>query len=219
MSELPPMPAPRVPKDKDTSTWDKFSAEQMQAYARAAVAAQPEAGEAVDEREALLRECADYLAELYAKYQTRIGPFASQGQKLNARIGSLLASAPTIQPTQPVQEAAPAKWRELLTEIADSCAGYEVRVGKKVNGDWLARARELLAATPAQAGDAGEPSDGERLDWLEQVGTANIQRMRRLDPKAAKYWDIEFGNDERTASGPNLRTAIDTAMSATKDQP
>ena len=41
-------------------------------------------------------------------------------------------------------------------------------------------------------------------------------RSGRMDPKAPKYWDIEFGNDEDTASGPNLRAAIDAAIHATK---
>lgn len=45
--------------------------------------------------EALLREAADYLAELYTKYQRRIGPFASKGQGLNARIGAFLRAAPS----------------------------------------------------------------------------------------------------------------------------
>lgn len=40
-----------------------------------------------------LREASDHLAEIYAKYQTRIGPFASQSQRINGKARSALAKA------------------------------------------------------------------------------------------------------------------------------
>ncbi len=43
-------------------------------------------------------EASDYLAELYAKYQRRIGPFASQAQLLNVRLRkALTAPGPSVQ--------------------------------------------------------------------------------------------------------------------------
>jgi hypothetical protein len=40
---------------------------------------------------AAAQEAADYLAELYAKYQSRIGPFATQAQRINGRLRAALA--------------------------------------------------------------------------------------------------------------------------------
>lgn len=51
---------------------------------------QPVAGDAV--REAAQFAC-DVLAEVYAKYQTKIGPFASQAQKANVQLRAALSAA------------------------------------------------------------------------------------------------------------------------------
>jgi hypothetical protein len=50
-----------------------------------------EADDCIEQLEAALEEAADYLAELYAKYQTKIGPFATQAQKIQGRARSALA--------------------------------------------------------------------------------------------------------------------------------
>lgn len=39
------------------------------------------------------QQAADVLAVLYAKYQTRIGPFASQAQRANVLLGAAIAKA------------------------------------------------------------------------------------------------------------------------------
>lgn len=100
-----------------------------------------------------------------------------------------------------------------LNRIEDMLAGDDGQAFKEARK--FLDANRPLSVTPS-APTAVEPvqRDTERMNWLEQVGTATIQRMRRLDPKAPKYWDIEFGNDENTASGQSLRAAIDAARAS-----
>lgn len=60
------------------------------------------AGELLD----AAQHAADVLAELYAKYQTKIGPFASQAQKANVMLGSAIAKAlASAKPAQPAEGA------------------------------------------------------------------------------------------------------------------
>ena len=140
-------------------------------------------------------------------------------------------AAPTTEPSKAEQADAPSHGREEIEAViaclgddaaqlreenpederADNmeCAAELLRAMAAVGVQQERRIMELESATKPQAGDVAQ--DSARLDWLESVGMANIQRMRRFDPKAPKYWDIEFGNDEDTATGPNLRAAIDAA--------
>jgi hypothetical protein len=67
----------------------------------------------------LLRETSDHLAELYARYSVKIGPFASQSQKLNVRIRSALAApaqAHDVPPERP-DEAQLERWRSAADQL------------------------------------------------------------------------------------------------------
>jgi hypothetical protein len=65
-----------------------YSDEHMEAYATEAVRLN------CAELVAVLTEAADHLAELYAKYQTKIGPFASQSQRINVKARAIIAKFP-----------------------------------------------------------------------------------------------------------------------------
>jgi len=64
------------------------------------------------------REAADFLAELYAKYSTKVGPFASQAQRIN---GVLQRAMDAVQQGE-TPERIPASERQPIpvTEIIDA---------------------------------------------------------------------------------------------------
>jgi len=149
---------------------------------RAAVAAQPEA----------VGEQSSWQQQIY---RARENYWVFSPDSVESLIRTALASAPTIQPTQPVQEreAMHGFSREDLELIASDLEDDEktVNVGPAggTDGDVLiethtaAAARFIRAAlaSPAQAGDAGEPSDGERaiagalFDFLGFLTTSERQ--------------------------------------------
>lgn len=116
-------------------------------------------------------------------------------------VGELLASAPTIQPTQPVQ---PEPGRpDILERLSyhrlerddltlDDCLSYLAKGWREVRGkterQMVMQILELLASTPpAQAGDAGEPSDGER-----ELATLRAENERlRMDMGAMVREDVD----------------------------
>ena len=117
------------------------------------------------------------------------------------------------QRAEPSQDGLRTALETALARIEDMLADDDGQAFKEAR-KFLDATRPLSATPSAPTAVEPDARDTERMNWLEQVGTATIQRMRRLDPKAPKYWDIEFGNDENTASGQSLRAAIDAARAS-----
>ena len=139
---------------------------------RAAVAAQPEAGEAAGWKRVPIEPTSNMLAAMSGEWHS------SRHEEARKQYAAMIASAPTIQPTQPVQE------REAFEAWAAS-KGYESRTDDGFDyplGRVLWEAWQAARATPAQAGDAGEPSDGERLTFEadpELTPAAFAERLAR----------------------------------------
>lgn len=186
---------------------------------RAAVAAQPEAvGEPCDTKGCACRwDKEDIRVQTCERHQgwlEVVHEWAERAKEAERQ----LASAPTIQPTQPVQE------REAFIAAAKRAGMEGVWLGDGHNHSdehfihemhqqmfegWMLRAT-ISATPPAQAGDAGEPSDGERLDWY--VGNEETTSLA-----VAKLELRKLNGDQPTLA--EWREAIDAAIRATKDQP
>lgn len=171
----------------------------------AAVAAQPEAGEAVglpcdtkgcacrwDKEDIRVQTCERHQGWLEVVHE-----WAERAKEAERQ----LASAPTIQPTQPVQP-----------EQCPICFSDEPYTGTCGSNDPRALCKR---ATPAQAGDAGEPSDGERLAFIAESKSGTI----RLDGDGYNPDDFRAFAPvyvHWNAPQPTLRDAIDAAIRATK---
>jgi hypothetical protein len=86
--KMPPLPEPAM-KAVNLAAYgidpSVYTADQMHAYARAYAAEQTR------ELVGAAEEARAVLSELYAKYQTKIGPFASQAQRANVLLGAAIA--------------------------------------------------------------------------------------------------------------------------------
>lgn len=117
---LPPLPCSHYNACGDGSE-PLYTSEQMRDYARAALSAQPSPG-----GQDALREAAEFarsvLAEIYATYQVKIGPFASQAQLANVKLGAALAARQPVGDQHPDDVAVDAFAATMKAKMAEARA-------------------------------------------------------------------------------------------------
>lgn len=167
------------------------------------------------------RFAADVLAELYTRYSIKIGPFASQAQLANVKLGTALRALAACQTVRQEPVRAPdvmdlAQFREAVEhwrrDLLSDYKGGHIDDG----GAAMAKADHLLALTshtdpPAQAVPEDVRRDAERYRWLRDASpTASL-----TTPSVMRYTRMRCGEDDREyLDGEALDQAIDAARGA-----
>lgn len=242
---LPPLPPTKhiAPLHGDWFPWEaEYIREYATAYARAAVAALTEA---VGWKLVPVEPTTEMIEAGRVYFKKNWHDLFTTAEHYRV----MLASAPTIQPTQPVQEHAKDElsfnctngcgacgvklvdfvthatqaqdggpWVTVQSEpqIVSTCCGSPVEVWDERKQDIVSTVKAV--ATPAQAGDAGEPSDGERLDaelWRLAVrkGIVTLHSDRIDDRNQHTRCSWMQGHDKACDISNSAHDA------ATKDQP
>jgi len=179
--KLPPLPPPIVPCGYGISTWDKFNKYQMEAYARAAIAANapavPDAQDAANLLSRLERQW-HRMGELWERCQGKGWP-EKEGAEFNslrdekapatrAALLAMLAASPQPQPVQP-SEPINHRLTEALKRANNQAEHFE--------REWYLRGDEIEAALPAMREYARKnPKHHFSTDGTEQ------------DPNGAHSW-------------------------------
>lgn len=185
---------------KSTEAWNR----------RAALSAAQESptGESADERTALRTLVVAVEAETSPDWDCNSYHPALPPALDRAR--AALSAAPAAP--QPAAQQGEIAWPEMPPRKGQSPVlfedGYDEGWAKCLEACKAALAAQAQEAAPAAQ---GEPSDTERLDWLEAIGTTSVTRYKR------GTWcvRVELTNSRNQCdAGSTLREAIDAAIAA-----